>query len=138
MDAAKVQLVQQSFGRCLTNQQDGKLFFDAFYDEFIASDPRIKPLFAKTDMAKQKSLLREGMVRLMMFAGGSETAKTSIARLAVKHDRTNLNIDPALYQFWLKSLLACAEKYDPKIDPATLAAWSEVLETGIKEMKAAY
>lgn len=138
MDAIKVQLVQQSFGRCLLNKLDGKAFLDAFYDDFIASDPRIKPLFAKTNMAKQKSLLRDGLVKLMMYAGGSDVAKRSITKLALRHDQNNLNIDPALYRIWLKSLLACAKKYDQKFDAAASAAWTEALELGIKVMKDAY
>ena len=36
----------------------------AFYDELLASDPRIKPMFAQTNMAKQKDLLKHGLSRL--------------------------------------------------------------------------
>ena len=66
MDAAKIQLVQQSFGRCLLNKPGGKAFLDAFYEDFISADSRIKPLFARTEMAKQKGLLRKGLVKLVM------------------------------------------------------------------------
>lgn len=138
MDASKVQLVQQSFGRCLVATPGGKSFLDAFYEDFIAADPRIKPLFARTNMTKQKSLLREGLVKLMMFAGGAESAKASIANLAVDHNRSNLNIDPSLYQVWLRSLLGCVKKYDQRFDDSTGAAWTEVLELGIRVMKEAY
>lgn len=138
MDATKVQAVQHSFGRCLLNKPNGKSFFDAFYEDFLASDSRIKVLFVKTDLAKQKKLLREGLVKLIMYAGGSEAAKSSVAELALSHGSRNLNIDPALYRIWLKCLLGCVKKYDPKLDAAATTAWTEALELGIKVMREAY
>lgn len=134
----KVQIVQQSLGRCILNHSNPKSFLDAFYDEFLASDPRIKPLFAKTDMEKQKSLLRQGLMMLIMYGNGTGLAKTAIENLALKHNHEHLNIDPGLYRFWLKSLLTCVKKYDPKYDDQLNQMWLDVLDTGISAMKKAY
>ncbi len=138
MDAAKVQLVRQSLGRCLVNRAEGRSFLDAFYAEFLASDPRIRPLFAATEMEKQKHLLQHGLAMLIMYGGGSGLAMSAIGQLAVRHDRDHLDIEPGLYRLWLESLLACVRKYDKYYDDALGALWSEILEPGISAMTQAY
>ena len=138
MDPEKVQLVRQSLGRCLLNKAFANSFLDAFYDAFLASDPRIKPLFSKTDMEKQKDLLRHGLVMLIMYGDGSAMAKSLIEQLATKHDHDHLNIDPRMYRLWTDSLLACVKKYDPKYEDSLSRTWTEVLEPGIAVMKKAY
>lgn len=138
MDPVKAQLVQQSLGRCLLNRVEGVGFLDAFYDEFLASDPRIKPLFAKTDMAKQRGLLRHGLAMLIMYASGTGLAKSVIEQLALSHDRNHLKIDPGMYRLWEDSLLACVKRYDRNFDDALGRHWAEALEPGIAAMKQAY
>ncbi len=138
MDPAKVQLVRQSLGRCLLNRAFASGFLDAFYDAFLASDPRIKPLFSKTDMEKQKDLLKHGLATLIMYGAGSAMAKSSVEQLALKHDHDHLNIDPGMYRLWADSLLACVRKYDAKCDDGLIKTWAEVLEPGIDVMKQAY
>ena len=138
MDPAKIQLVQQSLGRCLLARVDETSFLDAFYEEFLASDPRIRPLFARTDMEKQKHLLKHGLATLVLYSGGSGLAKTSLGQLAQKHDHDHLNIEPGMYRLWVRSLLACVKKYDRKYDATLGKAWEEVLEPGISAMSQAY
>ncbi len=138
MDPEIVPVVQQSFGRCLLNKTQPRSFLDAFYEEFLASDPRIKPMFSKTDMERQKSLLRQGLVMLIMFGSGSPMAKTAVDQLALKHDHNHLNVDPGLYRLWKKSLLSCVKAYDPKYDDKINDKWSEILDLGINVMKEAY
>ena len=138
MDPLKVQLVQQSFGRCLLNKTLSNSFLDAFYEEFLASDPRIKPMFSNTDMEKQKDLLKQGLVMLLMYGKGSAMAKSAIEQLALKHDHNHLNIEPWMYRLWVQSLLACVNKYDPNYDDALNAMWNEALDLGIGVMKQAY
>jgi hemoglobin-like flavoprotein len=138
MDPNRVQLIQQSFGRCLLNQSLEKSFLDAFYEEFLASDPRIKPMFLKTDMEKQRNLLRQGLSMLIMYGTGSALAKSAVEQLASKHDRKHLAIDPGMYRLWMKSLLACIKRYDQKYDDSLNDIWTEVLNLGIDVMKEAY
>lgn len=138
VDTDRIPLVQQSLGRCLLNKKLGKDFLDAFYDTFLNIDPRIKPLFAKTDMKKQKALLKQGLMTLIMYAKGSALAKSAVDQLAVKHDRQHENIDPAFYPLWVKSLMECIKQYDPQYSPDLQDSWSGVLELGIATMKKAY
>jgi hemoglobin-like flavoprotein len=138
MEPDKALLVQQSLGRCLLNKSLGKDFLDAFYDELLASDPRIKPLFVKTDMAKQKELLKHGLTMLIMYSSGVSLAKSAIQQLAVKHDRAHLSVDPGLYRFWIQSLLRCVKKYDPKYDDSLGKEWTSAIELGISVMTQAY
>jgi hemoglobin-like flavoprotein len=134
----KVQLVQQSWGRCLLNKSLGKDFLDAFYDELLASDPRIKPMIVRTDTAKQKDLLRHGLSMLIMYSSGSGVAKAAMQQLASRHDRTHLIVDPGLYRFWIQSLLRCVRKYDQNYEDNVGKAWNEVVEQGISVMRQAY
>jgi hemoglobin-like flavoprotein len=138
MDPALIQAVQQSLGRCLLNERLGKGFLDAFYDEFLTSDPRIKPMFAKTDMKKQKDLLRQGLMTLLMYAKKSPLATSAIKQLAAKHSRQQLNVPPQLYPLWKQSLLKCIDSYDLELTPQLRKDWSESLDSGIEAMKAAY
>jgi hemoglobin-like flavoprotein len=138
MDRDRAQLVQQSLGRCLLNRALGKGFLDAFYDEFLASDRRVGRMFAGTDLAKQKDLLKQGISMLIMYSWGFGLARTSVEQLAVKHDRAHLGVEPAMYGLWVESLLRCVQKYDPKYNDDLGKAWKEALEPGISAMKQAY
>ena len=138
MEPEKIQAVQQSLGRCLLNKARGKDFLDAFYDEFLAADPRIKPMFAKTDMAKQKSLLRQGLTMLVMYSGGVGLAQNTVRQLAVKHDHEHLNIPPSMYPLWVDSLLRCVKLHDPKYTDELGGWWREAVQIGIEVMKKAY
>jgi hypothetical protein len=70
--------VSQSYGRCCLSSG----FFDDFYQTFFNSSPRVRAKFANTDMAKQKSLLRDGITYMIMFFDGSGVAASKVTRLA--------------------------------------------------------
>jgi len=136
--AEDVQLVQQSLGRCLLNKSVEQSFLDAFYDAFLASDSRIPPMFDRTDMTKQKNLLRQGLTMLLMYSKNTPLARSAIEQLAIKHSRRQLNIAPELYPLWVNSLLTCVEKYDPDFDASLREKWHQSLATGIEAMTKAY
>jgi hemoglobin-like flavoprotein len=75
---------------------------------------------------------------LIMFGSGTGLAKSSIDQLAVKHDHNHLNIDPGMYRIWMKSLLTCIQKYDPKYDADLGKTWADLLNLGIDVMKQAF
>lgn len=138
MDPARAQGVHASLQRCLENRLNGKEFTDAFYESFLASDPGIPAKFAGTDMLRQQELLRTSLVKLIMFAGGSDAAKHTLDELALRHDHRHSNIEPKMYDIWLRSLIATIRRYDLEFDPALEEAWIELLNEGIAVMKKAY
>lgn len=84
MDHRVLQDVQISFGRCLTDPR----FFDRFCEIFMGSHPDIGPMFAKTDMPKQKHLLRHGLMSALMFAEDDAMARMCIDRIRDSHNQT--------------------------------------------------
>jgi hypothetical protein len=60
----QVDLAQASYERC----RQSEAFLTDFYEAFLASDPTIPPLFARTDFDRQKRLLQHALGHLMSFA----------------------------------------------------------------------
>ena len=53
-DPKTVRIVEQSYGRCLTDSE----FLSRFYQIFMDSHELIRPLFANTDFERQTQALR--------------------------------------------------------------------------------
>ena len=123
-----VQDLTRSYGRCTLSPS----FFDDFYEELMQSSPDIKNKFTGLDMAKQKSLLKEGISFLLMLNKGSDVAKRKISALAGTHSKDHQNIEPWMYDHWKASLLKTVKAHDPKIDDALLESWDLALQGGIK------
>jgi len=131
---AEVTDVKNSYGRAML----AATFFDDFYDSFLASSPSIKPMFANTDLKKQKGLLREGITFLLMFAADSPTGKRKVDALASTHSRAGFAVKPEMYQFWVDSLVKVVKKHDASFVPGLDGKWRRVLEKGISRMKQGY
>ncbi len=125
-------LVFQSYGRCCK----APAFFDDFYANFLASSQEVRDKFTDTDMPAQKHLLRAGILNLVLYARG--LPPTKLKALGESHSRGNLNIQPHLYNYWLKALLDTIRLHDAEIDESGLAAWTRVLTQGIELIKSAY
>ena len=125
-------LVFQSYGRCCK----APAFFDDFYATFLGSSPEVREKFAHTDMAAQKHRLREGILNLVLYARG--LPPTKLQALAESHSRTRLNIQPHLYDYWLKALLDTILKHDSEIDKRGMEAWNNVLAKGIEVIRGGY
>lgn len=120
--------VTESFGRCCVNPR----FLDRFYEIFLSSHPAIKPMFQKTNMDKQKSLLRQGLSMIIMHGEGNTFGTRSLDRIAESHGRKGMNIDPNLYDYWIDSLMKAVKESDPECNPALEAQWREILQKGVK------
>jgi len=118
--------VKQSYGRVCLNPK----FLDRFYDIFLASDPRIKPLFAKTDFKKQKDALRNGLAMLLAHLDGKPAGTMTVNRIAHTHNKKNMNINPNLYQFWIDSLVKTVKEFDPQFTPDLERSWQKCLRVG--------
>ncbi|MDH4134994.1 MAG: globin [Gammaproteobacteria bacterium] len=134
MERNEIAAVQDSFGRCLTQDK----FFDRFYEIFIASHPDIRPMFARTDMAKQKELLRHGLMSALMFVEDDVMAKACIDRIRGSHGHGRLNIRPELYRYWLESILRTVSECDPGHTPEVGQLWRQALQPAVEHIKSGY
>lgn len=131
-DMTDEDLVFQSYGRCCKSTA----FFDDFYARFLASSAEVRDKFSNTDMSAQKHLLRAGILNLVLYARG--LPPTKLKALGESHSRHRLDIQPHLYDYWLKALLDTIGAHDDELDVRTLAAWGKVLRQGIEVIRAAY
>lgn len=126
--------VATSYGRCCMSAD----FFDDFYDTLFQSSKEIRAHFEHTEMAAQKALIKNGINFLLMSAEGSFSSNKKLEQLGESHSKQNMNIDPKLYQVWIKALLNTVEKHDKKITPALLAQWENVLNDGVAKIATKY
>lgn len=126
--------VKESYSRCCVNPR----FFDLFYENFLKSHPTIAPMFAKTDMAKQKALLRQGVSMMFMHLGGNGVGTTGIDRIAESHSKKKMNIDPNLYDYWINSLVKSVKECDQNMTPALETEWRKTLRAGVDRIAAQY
>ena len=109
MTKEEMQEIKMSFGRCLTH---GDLFQE-FYNIFLKSDPCLAPMFANTDFAKQKALLKQGLNLALMYADGNIIGQSGLRKIRKSHAQNDLNIAPHLYPLWVNSFLSAIQKMDP-------------------------
>jgi hemoglobin-like flavoprotein len=134
MDYQDTDIVRQSFGRCTLTDD----FLVTFYDILTRSSDEIRILFAHTDMPRQRSLLKEGLIYLISYPTGNEFARNRVIELGNSHGRTNLNVRPEFYQIWVDSLIQAIHRHDANYGPDLDAAWRRVLAPGIAAMISLY
>ncbi|AWV07846.1 globin [Marilutibacter maris] len=116
--------LQQSYGRCLARRG----FIERFYEIFMASHPDVEPMFARTDFQTQRLALRRGISVAILHAGGSAMVARTCAHMAEVHARQGrAPVPPALYPYWVDSLLTAVEEFDEDADPALLARWRSAM-----------
>ncbi|QDH69596.1 globin [Marilutibacter alkalisoli] len=112
--------LQRSYGRCLA----GRGFIERFYEIFMDSHPDVAPMFANTDFRTQRLALRRGISVAILHAGGSTIVGRTCTHMAAVHGRQGrAPVPPALYPYWVDSMLAAIAEYDPEADEALLARW---------------
>lgn len=131
----RIQEARDSLSRCIQNPA----FLDRFYGLFIESSEDIRKKFENTDFARQKRMLQDSLF-VMLVAAGTTTgfARKELSKLADRHSRAQLAIDPAWYDTWLRCLLQAVSEHDPEYRPELEKAWRESLRDGIELMKARY
>jgi len=127
-------MVKRSHARCALSES----FFDDFYNTFMGADPEIRPMFANTDMEKQKALLKNGITYLIMFDRGNIIGTTALRDIGKIHSRSEKNVQFKFYPIWVDSLLKTVAKHDPKFNNELEAAWRSVLTKGIEFLKSKY
>lgn len=116
--------LQRSFGRCLRD----KHFIERFYAALLASHPAIPPMFAHTDMFKQRLALRRGISIAILHAAASPLATRTVEQMADVHGKDGrAPVAPSFHAYWLASLLAVIGETDPEVTPALLQRWGEAM-----------
>lgn len=131
------EIYEQSFQRVTSQLIGGKDFFERFYDTFMAASADARRLFKDTDLERQKKMLHDSLVHLARFSqykrAGAHTQK-----LAKRHSRQDLDVQPRLYDDWLAALIATVEESDSAFDDDVALAWRMKLAPGIEYMKGMY
>ena len=112
----------------------GRVFFDRFYENFLASSERIREKFEATDMERQVTVLQKGLYHLITFYL-TKTDNQFLRDIATTHSKDYYGIDLDLYDLWLDALLATVEEMDPEYNGDLQLAWRIVMTPGILYMK---
>jgi hemoglobin-like flavoprotein len=130
-----IQQARDSLSRCIQSPE----FLDRFYALFMASSEDIRRKFEKTDFDRQKKMLQDSLFVMLVAAGAkSGPAYKELTKLADRHSRGELGVDPSWYDAWLTCLLKAVSEHDPEYRPELDGAWRESLRDGIEVMKSRY
>ena len=131
-----VRIAKASFDRCSATPE----FLAGFYQNFFRACPEAKPLFAKTDFARQTKALRDaiGLLLIAPFLSTEKDAPTLLARVAERHSRRHLNIEPRFYPPFINSLIETLKAFDAEYSPDVEAAWRAAIAKGVAYMQAHY
>ena len=135
MEKAILDAFEASLARCNADPR----FLDLFYDKFLASSPKVREKFARTDFVHQKRALR-GSFHLMLLAADNERRDPEryLRDLAAQHGKRQMDITADLYDVWLDSLVETVREIDPEFGPAVEDAWERVMMVGIHYMLSHY
>jgi hemoglobin-like flavoprotein len=126
--------VTASYHRCRNSEG----FFDAFYERFLAKSPEVAQKFRHTDFKRQKLMLRESLISMLLFNLGVGTAREELERLGDRHSRQQIDISPRLYDLWLDSLCETIAEHDPEFKPELGEEWRRVMKPGIELLVSKY
>ncbi len=132
MRADQLKLVEESYARCCESAG----FLDTFYQHLLESSPAIPPMFSQTDFERQHKVLQHGLGILLIYAKRRNPAL--LQRIADRHGRKDVNVDPSLYEFFVESLVTAVREHDSKASPDIEAAWQAAVAPGIEFMKDQY
>lgn len=110
-------------------------FVPNFYRTFLAACPEAAPMFAETDFERQDKLLRHAIGLLLIFPNQPPHEPTLLSRVAERHSRRDLDVDPVLYGPFIDSLIDTVRRFDGEFTPAVEAAWRATVGPGVEYMK---
>ena len=113
-------------------------FADTFYRLLFERSDAVARLFGDTDFGVQKPLFRYAVGLLVRFGAGDADAETEMERLAQRHARDDLNIDPTYYTVWLDVLCDALREHDASFDQDLEQAWRRRMQPGITLMMSRY
>ena len=126
--------VTASYHRCRASAR----YIDTFYEHFLAKSKEVAEKFRGTDFSRQKFMLRESLLMILLFHHGEPGAIEELERLAERHSRRGIDIPPHLYSLWLDSLCEAVEIHDPEYVPELDQQWRAVMQPGIDLLVSKY
>ncbi len=134
LDRETMAAAKASYDRCCTVPR----FFEDFYRNFFARCPQARAMFARTDFERQHRLLRHAFGLLLIFPKQPASEPTILTRVAERHSRRELGVDPSLYQPFIDALIDTVRRCDPDFTPAVEDAWRRTVQKGVEYMQAKY
>ncbi|HXM37745.1 MAG TPA: globin [Gemmatimonadales bacterium] len=131
VDKATTALAKASYDRCCQASD----FLQAFYRNFLAACPEAEPRFARTNFEQQSKLLRHAIGLLLIFPNQPGGKPSLLSRVAERHSRRDLNIDPALYGPFVDALIDTVKQFDRECTAAVESAWRSTVALGVEYMK---
>jgi hemoglobin-like flavoprotein len=129
-DPEVIRRTRESLGRCV----ECETFLQRFYEIFMASSPRVAELFQKTDLERQKRMLRDSLYAMLVAAGTTKgAAHDEVERLAKLHRDVGVTAD--MYTLWLDALVEAAREHDTHFTDALENDWRTSLGSAIELMK---
>ncbi len=126
--------VTASYHRCRASEG----FIDTFYEHFLAKSEEVKKKFRGTDFTRQKLMLRESLLMLLLVNQNRPEALQELERLGERHSRRGVDIPPHLYDLWLDALCEAVEEHDPEYRPTLNDKWRAAMGPGIKMIVSRY
>lgn len=126
--------VTASYHRCRASDR----FIDTFYEHFLAKSRDVAEKFRGTDFTRQRFMLRESLLMMLLFNHDDPGAVEELERLAERHSRRGLDISPYLYSLWLDALCEAVEKHDPEYKPTLNDKWRAAMRPGIELLISKY
>jgi len=120
----RIELLEQSFEKIASQADD---FVVSFYENLFADYPEAKPLFADSHMAKQRQMLKHGLVMIVENLRNPERLRQKLNGLGARH--VQYGALPEHYSFVGNSLLKTFEQYlQADWTMETKSAWVEACE----------
>ncbi len=134
MEKAMIEAVKLSFGRALGDRE----LLGKFYKALVSSNPEVGRAFINADMEKQKEVLQMSLSMAILFPQDNVVAKHAMDKVRHSHSKSNLNINPELYQYWLDALLSVVAEVDSDFTPELDQQWRQVMGQAINHIQGGY
>ena len=127
---------EASYKRILT-KRNNEDFVEYFYKILVGRNDTIKKIFANIDLERQRRMVKKSIFYIYNCYR-DKYINDDLEKIAVLHNKHNLNIPTHLYDVWLDCLLESVEKFDPEYNDEIEVAWRMIMSVGISYMKFQY
>ncbi len=127
-----IELLEQSFAKLATR---GEEFVESYYDRLFDMYPEVKPIFAKTDMEKQRKQLLESLVFVVNNLRKPDVLGPALKNLGERH--RELGAQEEHYAMFGEALLGTLEEYfEDDWTPELKNAWADAYDAVVAGMTA--